>query len=488
MSGARGTSALVGCGALWALFGQTTNAEAADLLVDPGGAGDYVGIQEAIDAASDGDRVLVAPGTYPGGVDLRGKDIVLISTSGPSVTEINSQDTPHESTILATSGEPLSAMVSGFTLTRGHGTQNRWALGNAWSGAGIYVLDSALTVHNCRFVQNLARHSGQSIGGGLVVIDGEVNVTESLFVGNLGYYGGGAIAALASEVLVEDSTFRGNIGARGGAIFVAEGSDVIVHSSVFESNEASWGGTFYVMDSALMVTSSRVSGSSALMDGGVLFVKEAEVLLDDVLSDSAVAGRDGGHIRVATGGSVTVTASQLTDGLALGGGAVAMRGEGATFNAAGVVFGGNSAVDGGDLWVFDGVASLNNVTSLSATASVAGSVLWLGDGATVTALNTIAYRPDGPIALFTEDGASLSWRWSLLYGQTGALTGGALGELGGDGLLFVDPLLADPEAHPPDVRLLEGSPAIDAGEPTELDTDGSRADLGATGGQDPWLP
>ncbi|MEY3210050.1 MAG: hypothetical protein RIT28_531 [Pseudomonadota bacterium] len=466
-----------------------STAHAADITVDPGGAGDFVGVQSAIDAASDGDRVLVEPGTYPGGIDLRGKDIALISTSGPTVTMIDSMDTPDESTILAISGEPLTARIEGFTLTGGHGTQNQWVAGNAWSGAGVYIAQSALSIDGCFIRRNLARHSGQSIGGGVVVIDGELNVTDTMFAGNMGYYGGGAIAALASEVLVDGSTFRENSSARGGAMFVAEGSDVIVQNSVFEGNEAVWGGAFFVIDSALLVTGSRMTSSSAQMDGGTVFVKDAVVLLNDVESGPSVAGRDGGHIRVATGGEVTVTASLLAEGLATGGGAVAMRGgETVAFSADGVVFSNNGAVDGGDLWVFDGVASLTQTTSISAHASASGSVIWLGDGASATALNTISYIPDGPFALFTEDGASLSWRWSLLYGETGELTGGALSGLTGDGLLFVDPLLASPTTRPPDSSLLDGSPAIDAGEPTTLDTDSSRADLGASGGLHPWSP
>ncbi|MCK6518460.1 right-handed parallel beta-helix repeat-containing protein [Myxococcota bacterium] len=472
--------------ALGALLLPLTNVQAADIVVDPGGDGDFTGIQAAIDAASDGDRVLIEPGLYPGGINLSGKNIVLISTSGPTVTEINSLDTPDESTILAISGEPLSATVSGLTLLGGHGTQHQWLAGNAWSGAGIYVQDSALSIEGCVIRQNLARHSGQSIGGGVVVIDGEVNIADTAFTGNLGYYGGGAIAALSSEVLVDGSTFRENVSARGGAIYVGEGSEVIVQSSVFEGNEASWGGAFYVVDSDLVVTSSRVALSSALIDGGTIFVKDAVVLLDDVMSGPSVAERDGGHLRIATGGSVEATASVFSSGLAVGGGAVAMRGDDVSFVADGVVFSENSALDGGDLWVFDGVASLTNVTSLSANAGSTGSVIWLGDGATATAINSIAFTPSGPFVLFTEDGASLSWEWSLLYGETGEQTGGALGGLTGDGLLFGDPLLAAPDARPPDVTLLDGSPALDAGEPTTLDTDGTRADLGATGGLHPW--
>jgi hypothetical protein len=465
-----------------------SSARAADITVDPGGGGDFTGLQAAVDAASDGDRVLVEPGTYPGGLDLRGKDITLLAVSGPTVTVIDSMDTPDESTVLAISGEPLSTSIVGFTLTGGHGTQNQWIVGNAWSGAGAFVQRSALTLDGCFFRRNLARHSGQSIGGGVVVIDGELYVTNTLFAGNLGYYGGGAVAALASDVLIEGSTFRENISSRGGAIFVGEGADVIVQDSVFESNEAIWGGAFFVVDSSLTVTGSRVASSTALMDGGMAFVKDAVVLLDDITAGPSTAGRDGGHIRVSTGGAATVTSSLLSEGLAGGGGAVAVRGLGASFIADGVIFSGNGAVDGGDLWAFDGVSSLTNVTSIEARASVSGSVIWLGDGATVTALNTIAYRPTGPFVLFTEDGAVFSWSWSLLYGEAGEQTGGALGGLSEEGLLFEDPLLTNPTALPPDVALLDGSPAINAGEPSMTDLDGSRADLGALGGQHPWSP
>ena len=46
-------------------------------------------IQGQIDAAIDGDTVLVAPGTYQGPIDFRGKAITLVSEHGPLVTIID---------------------------------------------------------------------------------------------------------------------------------------------------------------------------------------------------------------------------------------------------------------------------------------------------------------------------------------------------------------------------------------------------------------
>lgn len=56
---------------------------------------EYSRIASAIDAAFEGDTVLVAPGTYtgPGNRDIQfyGKDIVLLSEGGPEVTIIDCQ-------------------------------------------------------------------------------------------------------------------------------------------------------------------------------------------------------------------------------------------------------------------------------------------------------------------------------------------------------------------------------------------------------------
>ncbi|NLH17549.1 MAG: hypothetical protein GX455_13320, partial [Phycisphaerae bacterium] len=54
------------------------------LSVNPGQS-----IQAAIDAAADGDQIEVAPGTYTGTMDFKGKAVRLYSTGGPEVTTID---------------------------------------------------------------------------------------------------------------------------------------------------------------------------------------------------------------------------------------------------------------------------------------------------------------------------------------------------------------------------------------------------------------
>ena len=51
--------------------------------------GDFATIQEAMDAALDGDLVLVSPGLYEESIDFLGKAITVQSTDGPGATTID---------------------------------------------------------------------------------------------------------------------------------------------------------------------------------------------------------------------------------------------------------------------------------------------------------------------------------------------------------------------------------------------------------------
>lgn len=78
---------------------------------------DHSKIQAGINAARDGDALLVAPGTYYENIDFRGKNIIVTSEKGPEETVINGGF--EGSVVTFQSGEDREAVLHGFTIMNG---------------------------------------------------------------------------------------------------------------------------------------------------------------------------------------------------------------------------------------------------------------------------------------------------------------------------------------------------------------------------------
>jgi len=80
--------------------------------------GVYPTIQAGIDAAVDGDIVLVSPGTYAENIDFQGKAITVRSDQGPETTTIDGGGTTNGSIgVMFHSGEDYGSVIEGFTIT-----------------------------------------------------------------------------------------------------------------------------------------------------------------------------------------------------------------------------------------------------------------------------------------------------------------------------------------------------------------------------------
>lgn len=226
-----GTAALLSA---WALFASGT--EAATLCVNTTGtSGCYTQIAAAVTAASSGDTIAIAAGTYNESNIALSKSLAFTG-AGTTSTIIDGLSTFQAGRSIFFFPDPsLSVTFSQLTMQRAYRaidlsgpcannvTLDRVRLtGNGpGSGAGIFTSCSTLTIQSSTLDNNVATvadHAGcdwggGGIGGAIASLCGGSNtiIRGSTLSNNRADWFGGAIAVNDGQLLIENSTLTGNV-------------------------------------------------------------------------------------------------------------------------------------------------------------------------------------------------------------------------------------------------------------------------------------
>jgi hypothetical protein len=178
----------------------------------------------------------------------------------------------------------------------------------AVSGAALYVRGGSLTVSDCQFQLNAA----SSLGGAVRNEGAELTVESCIFSRNAAV-SGGAIYGSAGRVAIAGSAFRVNSAtATGGAVHVQQATLSTLDGCTFMGNRAAGGGGVYVQAAQVQIDACGFFGNEAGAGGGgaLKTVSSNPATLDDPINAvvNCVFWRNGASI---LGGALNCDLSRL---------------------------------------------------------------------------------------------------------------------------------------------------------------------------------
>jgi len=272
---------------------------------------DYTEIQSAINAAQDGDTILVAEGTYLENIDFRGKGIVLTSyfiytKSFDDITSTvidgsNPANPDTASCVLMyksdqSFSDDSSAALIGFTLTGGTGTAwtDEHGAGKYREGGGILIQYWAPRIRFNIIKDNEAYNKTglASAGGGAIRCgDGNPLIENNIIIHNRGRYGAGIVfnytgGVIRNNVIAEN--FGGEDYAGSGIWILAnrfDGKMKIVENNtiIHNSSVLSGGGIFLWSTNSVFVRNNIIWGNTAPANPQIRVQgASAEIIYNDV--------------------------------------------------------------------------------------------------------------------------------------------------------------------------------------------------------------
>jgi len=211
----------------------------SDPLEDGSAEHPFDAIQEGIDAAVDGDTVLVLDGTYTGegnkNLDFDAKAITVRSASGdPDVCIIDCERAGRG--FYFHSGEGPASVVAGFTIRNGF----------ADYGGGVYYAGGNPTISNCTIMQNEAAYGG----GGIYCNRASPTISNCTIMQNEADIHGGGIYCNTASPTISNCTITGNTASGwvgGGGIYCYAASPTISNCTISQ-NEVEWWGRGLLCD------------------------------------------------------------------------------------------------------------------------------------------------------------------------------------------------------------------------------------------------
>jgi nitrous oxidase accessory protein NosD len=235
----------------------------------------YPTIQGAINAAADGDTVLVAPGTYVENL-LISRPLTLRSTAGAESTTIDGGAVGPVMVVRGTGAEVVT--VSGFTLTNGFNTFSLPG-GNAPAmAAGIHAESVIITIRD-----NIVRNNDGCLGSGISTLTAAATIQHNQIVDNTqrpecdGGDAGGIFlrgSGAAPSLVAANVIARHRIGGRGAGIAVQGMSEVTIRDNLIVGNEANSpgggsGGGIFINVASATITGNMLVGNSAQTGGAM---------------------------------------------------------------------------------------------------------------------------------------------------------------------------------------------------------------------------
>ena len=374
-------------------------------------------IQSGIDAAKDGDTVLVADGIYRGegnvNIDFKGKLITVKSQNGAKVTIIDCEEEIETRGFTFHNEETNDSVLDGFTIRNGV-----YEL-----GGGIYCNNASPTIKNCVIAWNTAAKNdrGTGRGGGIYCFNSDAKIIDSTISNNRAEsaYGGGVYFdgnTIIDDVILRETSFKPSLlnctisDNTGSGVHIQSDASSEIRDSKISHN--SWRGiicTFFSRGGTL-ITNCEISQNT----GGGVEVSEYSILkiTDSIIKQNTA--KYGSGISCSPSGNVVVSECIIAQNIATrwGGGIGIFGSKWGDVEITHCTITRNSASErGGGIYIdsetsfrlTDSIVWSNNSDNTHAEVFVSGRGIVIKSNDIRDGLNGIGREPDGDLFIYEDN-------------------------------------------------------------------------------------